>query len=202
MPLSADEYWNHNTAFHPRLLRAAGRAHGLILDVGCGDGLLVSKFVRTGESVIGLDPDDIAVNAARARCADLPNVEIRQLGFLDAPLDEDTFAFITMVATLHHMDARSALRRVAQLLRPGGELFIVGIPRLASRADFRWAMLQLPRARIVGKVRAEQWPEDIPTVQSDLTLSEVRAVAEEVLPGSRVRRAPYYRYTLRWTRPQ
>lgn len=202
MPSSANEYWNHNTAFHPRLLRAAQRAHGPILDVGCGDGLLISKLARTGKSVIGLDPDENAVNTARVRCADLPNVEIRQANFLDASLNEDTFAFITMVATLHHMDACSALRHVAQLLQPGGELFVVGIPRLASRTDFLWATSQMPKARIVGKVRAEQWPEGIPTAPSDLMLSQVRAVAEEVLPGVRVKRAPYYRYTLRWTRPQ
>jgi hypothetical protein len=30
----------------------------------------------------------------------------------------------------------------------------------------------------------------------------VRALASEVLPGSVVKRAPYYRYTLRWTRPK
>lgn len=202
MPSNANEYWNHNTAFHPRLLRAAQRAHGPVLDVGCGDGLLISKLAQIGESLIGLDPDETAVNAARVRCVDLPNVEIRQVGFLDAPLDEDVFALITMVATLHHMDTRSALRRLARLLRPGGGLFIVGIPRLASRADFLWAMSQLPRARIVGKVRAEHWPQDIPTAPSDLTLGQVRAVAEEVLPGSRVRRAPYYRYTLCWAKPQ
>ena len=202
MSLSVGEYWNHNTAFHPRLLRAARRANGPVLDVGCGDGLLVSKLARTGESVIGLDLDNTAVITTRVRCGDLPNVDIRQAGFLDAPLDENAFALITMVATLHHMDAGLALRRAARLLRPGGELFIVGIPRLASRADFRWAASQLPRARIVGKVRAEHWPQDIPTAPSDLSLSEVRAVAEEVLPGARVNRAPYYRYTLRWTRPQ
>lgn len=197
-----DEYWNHNTAFHPRLLRVAGRAHGPVLDVGCGDGLLVSKFARIGESVIGLDSNDTAVNAARVRCAGLPNVEIRQVDFLDAPLNGDAFALITMVATLHHMDAHLALHRVARLLRPGGGLFIVGIPRLTSRADFQRAALQQPRARIVGKVRAEYWPQGIPTESSDLTLSEVRAIAEEVLPGARVKRAPYYRYTLRWTRPE
>ena len=202
MPPNADEYWNHNTAFHPRLLRAAGQTHGPILDVGCGDGLLVSKLARIGESVIGLDPDKTAVDAAIVRCASLPNVEIRQTGFLDAPLDEETFALITMVATLHHMDAHSALHRAARLLQPGGNLFIVGIPRLASRRDFWWATSQLLRARIVGKVRAEHWPEGIPTALSDLTLSEVRAIAEEALPGAHVKRAPYYRYTLRWTRPQ
>lgn len=197
----ADGYWNHNTAFHARLLRAARRAQGPVLDVGCGDGLLVSKLARTGESVIGLDPEGTAVDAARLRCADLPNVEILQAGFLDAPLDENAFALVTMVATLHHMDARSALLRTTRLMRPGGELFIVGIPRLASRADFRWATSQRPRACLVGKVRAEHWPHGIPTAPSDLTLSEVRALAEEILPGARVKRAPYYRYTLRWMRP-
>jgi SAM-dependent methyltransferase len=195
-------YWNHNTAFHPRLLRAARRSKGPVLDVGCGDGLLVSKLAQFGNRVIGLDPDFKAVAIARQRCAGLANVEIRQTGFLEAMMNDGEIAFITSVAVLHHMDSRLAFHRAARLLRPGGVLYIVGVPRLATRADFVWATSQMARARMIGRLRREYYPHDIPRAPSDLSFDEVRALASEVLPGSVVKRAPYYRYTLRWTRPK
>jgi SAM-dependent methyltransferase len=186
----------------PRLFRAAQWAKGPIMDVGCGDGLLLSKFALTGERVIGLDPDDVAASAARQRCAAFTNVEIRHPGFLDSPLDEDAFAVITGVAVLHHMDFRSAMERAARLLRPGGVLYFVGVPRLETPADFLWATSQWPRARIIGRLRDEYYPHGISTAPSDLSLGDIRTLAREVLPGALVRRAPYYRYSLRWTRPK
>ncbi len=195
-------YWNHNTAFHPRLLRAAQRVNGPILDVGCGDGLLVSKLAQFRDRVIGLDPDSTAVTAARQRCIGSTNVEIQQAGFLEAVLDDDASAFIIGVAVLHHMDSRLAMNRAARLLRPEGVLYFVGVPRLDTRADFVWATSQMARARIIGRLRHEYYPHDIPSAPSDLSFGEVRALASEVLPGAVVKRAPYYRYTLRWTRPR
>jgi 2-polyprenyl-3-methyl-5-hydroxy-6-metoxy-1,4-benzoquinol methylase len=195
-------YWNHNTAFHPRLLRTAQRLKGPILDVGCGDGLLVSKLARLGNRVVGLDPDYKAVTAARQRCAGFTNVEIQQTGFLEAVLNDDTFALITSVAVLHHMDSRLAMHRAARLLRPGGVLYFVGVPRLDTRADFLWAISQMTRARIIGRLRHEYYPHDIPRAPSDLSLGDIRALASQVLPDTLVKRAPYYRYTLRWTRPK
>ena len=202
MSSNSGVYWNHNTAFHPRLLRVARRLKGPILDVGCGDGLLVSKLAQLGDRVTGLDPDFEAVAIARQRCAGFGNVELRQIGFLEAMLNDDAFAFITSVAVLHHMDSRLAFHRAARLLRPGGVLYIVGVPKLDTRADFVWATSQMARARIIGRFRREYYPHDIPRAPSDLSFDEVKALASEVLPGSVVKRAPYCRYTLRWTRPR
>jgi SAM-dependent methyltransferase len=202
MSSNSDAYWNHNTAFHPRLLRAARRLKGPILDVGCGDGLLVSKLAPLGDRVLGLDPDFTAVTVARKRCVGFANVEIQQTGFLEAMMNDGEFALITSVASLHHMDSRLALHRAARLLRPGGVLYIVGIPKLDTRSDFVWARSQMARALIIGRLRREYSPHEIPTAPSDLSFDEVRALASEVLPGAQVKRAPYYRYTLRWTRPK
>ena len=39
----AEEYWNHNGAFHRRIMRDAALRGGSALDVGCGDGLDVGS---------------------------------------------------------------------------------------------------------------------------------------------------------------
>ena len=45
------DYWNHNTAYHPWVLALArGRD---VLDVGCGEGLLVERLAPLARSVGG-----------------------------------------------------------------------------------------------------------------------------------------------------
>ena len=47
--------WNHNTAYHSELLAAAPGPDSKVLDVGSGDGLLVSKFAEVVHDVRGID---------------------------------------------------------------------------------------------------------------------------------------------------
>jgi SAM-dependent methyltransferase len=201
MDSSGGGYWNHNAAYHPQLVREAVSTGGPVLDVGCGDGLLPLRLALAGLSVLGLEPDPTAAALARTRCASVPGVEIRQAPFLDSDLDEGAFGFITMVAVLHHMDGRAALTRARQVLRPGGRLVVVGIPRLSSKLDYVWATSQIPRARAMDRLRSSHTPAGVPIADSDLTVAEARRLSAEVLPGSRLRRSPYYRYTLIWTKP-
>jgi 2-polyprenyl-3-methyl-5-hydroxy-6-metoxy-1,4-benzoquinol methylase len=61
-----------NAAFVPRLGDAVlqlldPRPGELILDVGCGDGVLTRRIVEIGASVTGLDSSEEMVEAARAR---------------------------------------------------------------------------------------------------------------------------------------
>ena len=83
-------YWNHNTAYHRELVNAvpvrrpapaAGDAldpNGVndaashrgpvtVLDIGCGDGLLVERLLATGATVTGIDADAAAVVQASRR---------------------------------------------------------------------------------------------------------------------------------------
>jgi SAM-dependent methyltransferase len=132
----------------------------------------------------------------------LSNIEIRQDDFQAAGLPANSFSFISVVATLHHRNAEAALRRLRELLRPGGEVLVVGIPHLTSHADFRWANLERPRARLIGTLKHEHWPSDVPTASSQESIRETQVIVSRVLPGARVKRSGYYRYVLRWREPK
>ena len=54
--------WNHNTAYHSELLAAAPGPDSKVLDVGSGDGLLVSKFAEVVHDVRGIDSDPMQSN--------------------------------------------------------------------------------------------------------------------------------------------
>ncbi len=196
------EYWNHNTAYHRWLTAIAAQHRGDVLDVGCGDGLLAQRLAPVSRSVVGIDSDPAAVGRARARLAGRPGVAVAEHAFEAYDPGDARFDLITFVATIHHMDLRASLRRARELLRPSGEIAIVGLSANKSAVDWLWACLSLPAVRI-GSLLHRETP-DVGVVMTDPreSLQEIRSVADDVIPGADVRRALYYRYLLRWRRPK
>ncbi|KNY06193.1 class I SAM-dependent methyltransferase [Microbacterium sp. GCS4] len=194
-------YWNHNAAYHPWILRRAARCpRGRALDIGCGDGLLAQRLADAGLDTVGLEPDPVAADRARERTRELPRVTI-----LESDLDSfdgapRSFDIVTMVATLHHMDSRAALGRAVDLLRPGGALLVVGLAANRSVADRAFSAATFPAAWLGSLVHRETRDVGVRTALAQETLTDIRALARDILPGARIRRGLYYRYLLSWQR--
>ena len=126
------EYWNHNSAYHPWILRQiAGRSGLAALDVGCGEGLLLQRLSPHCTTLVGIDPDPSSIARARRR---LPQVTLLTQLFDDLSTDQ-SFDLITMVASLHHMELEPTLHKVRQLLRPGGQFLVVGLSARGGLGD-------------------------------------------------------------------
>jgi SAM-dependent methyltransferase len=120
--------------------------------------------------------------------------------FLGYPFPAASFGLVSCVAALHHMDPAAALKRMAELLAPGGVLVVSGVARPAPRD------LPLDVAAAVANLgyRAARgyWQHPSPIVwPPPHTYRQIRALAEDVLPGVRYRRHLLWRYSLTWTRP-
>jgi SAM-dependent methyltransferase len=111
-----------NAAFVPALGDAAlqsldPRPGELILDVGCGDGVLTQRIAAAGANVIGLDSSPEMVEAARARgidafLADAEAMDLERFGQFDAVFSN---------AALHWMlDPEAVASNIFAALRPGG----------------------------------------------------------------------------------
>ena len=199
MGVTDDEYWNHNTAYHPWLLDIAAQRPGDVLDVGCGDGLLAKRLARVSRSVTAIDPDPSSVQRAGERVRRLPGVQVRESAFDTFDPGPQQFDLITFVASLHHMDTQAALVRARAMLNPGGTIAVVGLSANKTVFDWIWSAVCLPAVR-VGSWRHSEVP-DIGVAVADPreSLEEIRRVAGDVLPGAVIRRALYYRYLLRCT---
>jgi ubiquinone/menaquinone biosynthesis C-methylase UbiE len=114
------------------LVEQAGLSDGMaVLDVGCGTGTLAVRVAREypGVSVIGIDPDPLALQrarrkAARARAA----VDFDQAFVEHLPFAGESFDRVFSSMMLHHLprDVRSAaLTEIARVLRGGGRLELV-----------------------------------------------------------------------------
>jgi len=196
------EYWNHNTAYHPWLVDIAARHRGDVLDVGCGDGLLAQRLALVSRSVTGIDPDPGAVERAIGRVAPSARISIAQRDFDGYEPGGHTFDLITFVASLHHMDLRATLEKARSLVRPGGEIAVVGLSANKSVRDRVWSAMCVPGARLGSWLHSET--RDVGVVMTDPRegLDDIRRVVDVVLPGASVRRALYFRYLLRWAFPQ
>ncbi len=192
--------WNHNTAYHAELLAAVPARGGDVLDVGCGDGLLVERLAARATRVFGVDPDAQAIARAQRRLAGTPNVRVILGSFLTATeLDGRSFDLITCVATLHHLPLLTALERMKAKLNPGGRLFVVGLSANKGVWDWTVSGAQLLPVRLMSKLRGEAGYPDMTTARPRESLAEIRRISQSALPGSCVRRRFYYRYTLTWT---
>ncbi len=195
------EYWNHNSAYHALIVDAARFHAGRALDVGCGEGLLVERLAPVSERVHGVDRDPEAVRRALERTATADNVTLEVADFCAMPLGPSCFDLVTFVATLHHMDLVTALRRARAVLRPGGELIVVGLSANKTLSDFAVSACLLPVVRLLSRLRHEAHDVGVAAVPPRENLKEIRDTVQRELPGASVRRGLYYRYVLRWTKP-
>jgi MoaA/NifB/PqqE/SkfB family radical SAM enzyme len=100
---------------------------GRVLDVGCGEQLYrdsLEPLVRSGVvQYTGLDPD--ALSIARLREA-LPQGRFLVGGIEDVRGEPASYDHILCLRSLNHVsDVDEALARMAELLKPGGQLLIV-----------------------------------------------------------------------------
>jgi 2-polyprenyl-3-methyl-5-hydroxy-6-metoxy-1,4-benzoquinol methylase len=192
------EYWNHNSAYHLWIVRLAAQHRGHALDVGCGEGLLVQRLATVSRWVTGIDPDSGAIARARRRTTGLTNVTMEEIDFIDFEANAGSFDVVTFVASLHHLDLAVALAKARALVRPGGEIIVVGLAANKTAIDWMISGLMLPFVRLGSCMHHEARDVGVAATDARENLGEIRATVQCELPGASVRRALYYRYLLRW----
>src|SRR5690349_8200628 len=108
-----------------RLLEPVRERGGLVLEIGCGSGLLTRHLVEHGHRVIATDASPAMLELARAAAPGAE--EIRTLVLPDEPLP-DVDAVVGIGHALNYLPDIAAIRRgivaIARALRPNGALAI------------------------------------------------------------------------------
>lgn len=193
--------WNHNEWYRRWLLRQLPSQVGSALDVGCGLGDLarsISDISRAGR-VTAIDASERMIERASATSDRIEwihgDVLTHDLGRYDV---------VTAEASLHHLPLREGLTRLAELTKPGGTLIVIGLYLMSTNADRAMELVTLPANAIVGVAKAlngtggKPHDTEMPVVMTAPTLPEIRAAAAEIIPGARIRRHVFWRYSLVW----
>ncbi len=99
-----------------------------LLDVGCGEGVLVHKWAqRLGDRrVVGIDLDDPQLHAQWAQRT-APNLEYRVMRAENLPFSDDAFDVATAIEVLEHVPDPE--HTVAEMARVTERWLIVSVPR-------------------------------------------------------------------------
>ena len=127
-----------------RYMYTKPRPGGSLLELGCGDGWLLSLMHAGGWNVEGLDFDPAAVEQARRR-----GVAVRLGGLVEQGYPEARFDLIVASHFLEHVhDPGAVLQEAWRLLRPGGRLVFV-TPNASGLGHWvfgsHWRGLEPPR---------------------------------------------------------
>ncbi len=193
--------WNLNVHYHRVFLDAIPDGATSALDVGFGDGLLSFDLAAKGLQVVGIDLDPASVERARSDPARSARTTLLHGDLFTHPFEPGSFDLVAASAMLHHVDAHEGLRRMAELVRPGGTVAIVGFAKPSDLSDWAYVLAGFVLSRVRGALglysehhAPTRWPPP-------LTMREMRALAESQLPGARFGRAMAHRYTVVWSRP-
>ncbi|MEU5396298.1 class I SAM-dependent methyltransferase [Streptomyces tibetensis] len=197
--------WDHNAHFHRWILRQLPERVGSALDVGCGSGDLARLLTGRAARVHGIDADPAITARARELTPRATPVTYTAADALTG-LGGRSYDVITCVAALHHLPFPEALKAFRDHLAPGGTLVIVGVAREHTPVDHLLGIASIPLNVLMAllKNRGRPAPRPVsmtaPTRPADLTFSEIAREARAVLPGVRLRRRLFWRYTLVWRR--
>ena len=98
----------------------------LVLDVGCGSGVVTAHLGRRGATAIGIDGNPLAIDFARQRFA---SESVRfQLGLVDDSFSVesrvDKIYCLEVIEHIYRPQALSMLVRFRETLHPGGQVFL------------------------------------------------------------------------------
>ncbi|MFE9727423.1 class I SAM-dependent methyltransferase [Streptomyces sp. NPDC005794] len=199
--------WDHNAHYHRWILRQLPRRLNSALDVGSGSGDLARLLAPRAGAVHGIDVDRTIVDRARELTAPAAPVTFT-VGDALNEIPPGPYDAITCVATIHHMRFSDALTHFRQHLAPGGTLVVVGVSRPQSLTDYLIDAAAIPSnvamAWIKNKGRKAPRPASMtaPTRPASMAFADIVRDARQALPGVRLRRRLFWRYTLVWHQHQ
>ena len=145
-----DESWPYLPVYLEKMRRVRRflerRQHCRILDVGCGEGVLVDEYHCKGYDIVGLD-----LNYSR------PGIYGGSI--LNMPFKDDSFDLLLCLDVIEHLnllDQPTAIAEMHRVLRPGGVL-LASIPNLAHFASrLRFLLL----GKLIRTSELERHPGD------------------------------------------
>lgn len=207
--LSTSEGWDHNSHYHPFLLKHLPHRIEIALDIGCGTGMFSRQLAHRSQNVLGLDLSPEMIRVAKSRSqGNTSKITYQVADVMEYPLSNNHFDCIASIATLHHLPFEEILLKIKQALKPGGTLLVLDLfEEERPPVDFAYNVLAVPVSKTLKLLKLGRL-QDSPEVhaaweahsQHDrfLTLSEIRETAQKILPGTRVWRHLLWRYSLIW----
>lgn len=124
-----------------------------VLDVGCGNGYILSHFARGGASVSGVDLTAQGIRLSRQRFA-LANLQgkFAQSNAERLPFQDASFDLVTSMGVLHHTPRPdNGIDEIYRVLKPGGRFLIMMYHRNSLLYRLKFPLLRAFRPSLRDK---------------------------------------------------
>jgi ubiquinone/menaquinone biosynthesis C-methylase UbiE len=210
LALLDDEGWTANNHYHRFLLKCVPQTCENALEIGCGTGAFARHLAKRCKRVIALDLSGEMIRVARSHSRQFDNLEFQLADAMAWDFHESQFDFVCSIATLHHLEQRELLRKMKEALKPRGVLVVLDLVESSTLAErvldvFALGVSgglrlihngQLKPPREVQKAWEQHGKHD-----SYSTISQMRSLSNEILPGASLRRHLFWRYSLVYQKP-
>ena len=161
-PLGSEEYFKYydglretieNVEFSYELHEYKEFEGKKVLDVGSGNGYVLSKYAKEGASVYGVDITPTGIQLCRSRFGYLGiqgNFQVADAQHL--PFENNTFDCVTSMGVLHHVPVTErAVSEIFRVLKPGGRLIVMFYHRNSALYRVRYPLVSI----LTGKSRQQ-----------------------------------------------
>lgn len=124
------DYIRHRPGYPAAMLRCLADEHGLrsdhvVADIGCGTGLSAEPFLRNGNTVIGVEPNEPMRRAGGAALARFERFRMIAGSAEQTTLADASVDWVVAGQAFHWFDVPRARAEFLRILRPGGRVALV-----------------------------------------------------------------------------
>jgi len=109
----------------------------LILDLGCGTGLLFQHIAKSTKLVVGIDISSKILQEAKKRIKQLPNAAVIRADADHTPFQNQTFDQVFAITLLQNMpNPLKTLREIKRVARPQSTIIVTGLEKKFTQESF------------------------------------------------------------------
>ena len=200
-----DEGWTANNHYHNFLLSHVPQNCQNALELGCGTGAFARLLAERCKRVVAIDLSSEMIRVARSRSSRFDNLEFQLADAMTWNFPQSHFDFICSIATLHHLHQRELFVKIKEALKPGGVLVVLDLVESNSVVErmldvfgfgVSGSLRLLHNGRLKPPAEVRKAWEQHGKHDHYSTINQIKAIADEILPGANVRRHLLWRYSL------
>jgi len=205
LALLDDEGWTSNNHYHNSLLKHVPANCKDALEIGCGTGAFARLLAKSCKRVVALDLSPEMLHVAQVRSTQFDNLEFQLADAMRWDFPQSHFDFVCSIATPHHLEQRELLVKIRDSLKPNGILVVLDLVESDSLVErmcdvvgygVSGGLRLIHNGRLQPPAEVRKAWEQHGKHDSYLTVRQVRALADEILPDASVRRCLLWRYLL------
>lgn len=205
--LLEDENWNHNAHYHRYLISHIPEQCRHILEIGCGTGAFSRLLAQRAERVLAIDLSPQMIRLAKLCSKFYPRIDFIEGDAMTYLLPDNQFDCIATIATIHHLPIEKTLSKIRKALKPGGVFICLDLYQRANLTDLLFDAVAYPANLFLtliktGKPKASRKVRDayVEHGKTDtyLTLPQIEQICADILPGSKISRHLFWRYSIIW----